>query len=181
MGYDMSTVRMVEVTEHRRIKELEERIKVYEKVFPLEAERSRMDLSELKNPGYFRLNIGGMGQYYSAMTSLGMAYASSCLPWPDRDGKSEEEYELECANHRSFHAPDEPSIIPSHKIYSTNDGWLVTEDEIDAALSAWDRRWAVKDFADLSERDYDTIHESYWKAWIRFLRRAAEHGGFRTW
>ena len=60
-------------------------------------------------------------------------------------------------------------VIPRHKLW-TNDGWLITPEELDAALphaptSALDRR----------QRPIP-----WWRQWLEYLDGARGHGGFRV-
>ncbi|GHO60047.1 hypothetical protein KSB_85220 [Ktedonobacter robiniae] len=64
-----------------------------------------------------------------------------------------------------------PTGIPAYK-FGSNDGWLVTPDELSAALAAYDAC-----IADGVEPPAFT----WWGDWINYLRRAASHGGFRVW
>lgn len=63
-----------------------------------------------------------------------------------------------------------PTGIPAYK-FGSNDGWLVTPDELTAALAAYDAC-----IADGVEPPSFT----WWGDWIDYLRRAARHGGFRV-
>lgn len=65
-------------------------------------------------------------------------------------------------------AVEAPQGIPFYKLGS-NDGWLVTPEEIRAALAA------CPDAAG----KYPEIE--WWKPWVEYLAYAAEHGGFRVW
>jgi hypothetical protein len=60
-------------------------------------------------------------------------------------------------------------VIPRHKLW-TNDGWLITPDELTAALphaptTALDRR----------QRPIP-----WWRQWLDYLDTARGHGGFRV-
>lgn len=139
----------------------------------------------LKEPGYFRLNNGGMGRYADAMHELGMAHEStSGLDWsespeyPEDDDNDEkiDAYDQAMDKFTGAHGtPADQPTIPLHK-FSTNDGWFVTPEEIRAALAAWDAR----DLDDLDEGTRATIETDYWGEFIAWLRLAAEHDGFRV-
>jgi hypothetical protein len=82
---------------------------------------------------------------------------------------------------------DGPMTIPSFK-FGSNDGWLVTPEEIAGALEAWAETDMARDHlaADrfrrgMSTKTYETISEDYWRQWIEFLRRAKDRGGFQVW
>ena len=150
---------------------------------------------------YFRLNIWGMGVYVRAMAGLGMLCESDPGPWPEKpDGldwdliaKVEEgdlpldpaDPGLVGAASRYHLAVEEHLVtgsdsfgIPVHKLYTSNDGWLVTPGELIEALSAWDgkseyERDQALEEAGINDRDY-------WARWIEFMRAAIDHGGFRV-
>ena len=136
--------------------------------------------SALAYPGEFRLNIFGMGRYREAMADLGMAYDSRCpvasVDWdtlPDSDADYEV-YQMALDRLTSQHGESSNPTIPLHK-FGSNDGWVVTPDEIRAALEAWDG-----DSADLSAETDELIQTDYWNKWIAYLRLAADHEGFRV-
>ncbi|MFJ9179401.1 DUF932 domain-containing protein [Streptomyces sp. NPDC102360] len=66
---------------------------------------------------------------------------------------------------------DTPAGIPCFKV--AHGGWLVTPDEISAALGSWD---ASIPEAQRMVRD----GLSWWTEWIVFLETARDHGGFRV-
>ncbi|MFE0104464.1 hypothetical protein [Streptomyces sp. NPDC059009] len=68
---------------------------------------------------------------------------------------------------------ENPTGIPCYKLI-TRDGWLVTPDEITAALGCWTA-------ASQEHRDGVRSSLTWWSEWISFLQRASEHGGFRVW
>ncbi|MGH3647629.1 MAG: hypothetical protein ACRDTM_10720 [Micromonosporaceae bacterium] len=148
--------------------------------------------------GYFRLNLHGMGRFYDAMQQVGMLYDSRPAgPWPQSPSRRIEEIVYELGRGGTPHAgPDElrqardyaetlrrhlsahppgGDVIPSHK-FSTNDGWIVTPDEIKAALSAYEAAGAGAAERLLSTRD----ELNYWDNWIAYLRRAIDHEGFEV-
>jgi hypothetical protein len=63
---------------------------------------------------------------------------------------------------------EKPEGIPVHKLGS-NDDWLVTPDEIASALE----RYALS-----GEKLPGGL--SWWPDWIKYLRYAQDHGGFRV-
>jgi hypothetical protein len=73
---------------------------------------------------------------------------------------------------------DEPEGIPVYKLGS-NDGWLVTPDEIRAAFKNKDidELRLAKEQADY-EKDDD---ESYWLAFLIWMYESIDEGGFRVW
>jgi hypothetical protein len=72
------------------------------------------------------------------------------------------------------HHPAGGRVIPSHK-FSSNDGWVVTPDEITAALAVLDARTDTDEIAAYHTEDLD-----YWHDWISYLRRAVDAGGFEV-
>ena len=136
----------------------------------------------LLHPEYARLNIWGMEKYKSAMLDLGMAHYSGTpkIDWselhaidPDEDW---DKYEATCDRLTAPHGNTDSPTIPSHKL-SSNDGWVVTPDEIKAALDAWERQ---KDGRGLKAETIDLIQADHWSKWIEYLHLASEHGGFRV-
>jgi hypothetical protein len=73
--------------------------------------------------------------------------------------------------------PDGGQVIPSHK-FGTNDGWIVTPNEIVAALAEYLHRDGGRIVLDrLGTED----RKAYWDQWIDYLRRAVENDGFEVW
>ncbi|WP_030375542.1 hypothetical protein [Streptomyces rimosus] len=146
---------------------------------------------EAVQTSYFRLNIWGMSEVRSVMEALGMLTHEVRPPSPDpRDyGTTTDELLAYSPDDESAPKPvrafrtavqavvdaaaEHPSGIPAYK-FSSNDGWLVTPAEIEAALG-W---WAI------APREIQTDIASrldWWPEWIRYLRRARDGGGFRVW
>lgn len=140
----------------------------------------------LAYPGDFRLNIFGMSRYREAMFELGMMHESTNPVTPDDweslpedyDADSEEAYYEAKDKITARHGINPLPTLPSHK-FGSNDGWLVTPDEIRASLTKWDD-WNSEDHHDVSESVAKVISTDYWNAWIAYLRLAAEHDGFRV-
>jgi len=113
---------------------------------------------------YFRLNIWGMGRFRNLMDTGGM------LDWDAEPphgatGEAFSDFTLE-----------EPKGIPGIK-FTSNDGWLVTPDEIRAALAQLEGSGN----ADVIREDAGEGDIDYWLAWIHYLQVAERHGGFRVW
>ncbi|MGW3954618.1 hypothetical protein ACWEKM_27635 [Streptomyces sp. NPDC004752] len=154
---------------------------------------------------YFRLGIHGMGAFRTVMGMLGMlvtGYQTPDFPdlpdgvtWADIDAAEEEPnpeptdelpikaaaavYVKERNAHLSWHPEPAPGIAV-HKLGS-NDGWLVTPQEIDAALAAYRTHNAdeVKTLL-ATELGDEGDHTSYWIEWITYLERAKTRGGFKV-
>ena len=60
-------------------------------------------------------------------------------------------------------------VIPRHKLW-TNDGWLITPDELTAALPR-----APRSALDRRQRPVP-----WWRQWLDYLDTARGHGGFRV-
>lgn len=127
------------------------------------------DLMNKAEAYYFRLNIFGMNRYLGAMGELGMLDSLSRGPttkdWNSR--RSEAGYET-LRTKTAAH----PIGLPTYK-FGSNDGWLVTPEEIKAALARYQK--PGPEFFTAHE-----VEEDYWDEWIQFLERAVERGGFRV-
>lgn len=145
---------------------------------------------------YFRLNVWGMSRYREFMEQLGMVYSESALPpWPDvPDGLSYEDVEAAEAPADGSNLPVRPEAmayvkqrdayvawhsepafgIALHK-FGSNDGWLVTPEEIAAALESY-RTHAGDEVKVIVNDSLD-----YWLKWIAYLERAQRRGGFHVW
>lgn len=120
-------------------------------------EEERYLLGE-EEPGYFRLNIFGMGTFCEYMYQLGMMVEA---PDPGVTG-------------RTWNTKDSKAKgLPFYK-FGSNDGWWVRQREIKAALATYDK-------VPHSEVVVPADDREYWDKWIMFLRVAAVSGGFRVW
>jgi len=119
--------------------------------------------------GYFRLNIWGMGTAREVMHQLGMLDVESWhADFPEwSEGADEDAHAAACRRVTDAQARLEPTGIPVYKL-GTNDGWLVTPDEVRAALAKWDAHQERP--AGLPEWFGD------WVEWLRSCRIA----GFRV-
>lgn len=147
---------------------------------------------------YFRLNVSGMSAVGKAMRVLGMLSAAKPPPWPDTTGIDQKIVELsyefddefidvdveysadEFAAARELYdqrmavrayTSDEDPRIPEHKL-SSNYGWLVLPEQIQASLDVWDR------LSDDMQREVINKLGELFNKWINWLRRAKDHGGF---
>lgn len=146
---------------------------------------------------YFRLNIWGMGTAREYMGAFGMLTTENMPQWPHPEAYGLEEspddpewFEegpdrvkaenaLTVAGRRFLNdqkavmeADHGGSGIPHYK-FTTNDGWLVTSREIEAALMQYEN-------AD-SEHKAAAIQEGpWWPSWIAFLTYAQQRGGIRV-
>lgn len=151
------------------------------------------DAHDALNVNYFRLNIWGMGHCLEYMYERGMVYTSSSEgEWPEyiepikrdtdddaawyaRIDAYDEDYKARCLPMVSAH-PAGGDTIPSHK-FSSNDGWLVTEDECKAAVTS-NALFAPPTYKDKKTKETKPV--AWWPEWIAFLERASTRGGFRV-
>lgn len=157
---------------------------------------------------YFRLNITGMGLWYTAMRELGMVFdGPDHPPFPDVEEYGVNHDDVERVEHPE-HFTDAPPVdeetrekalryiaavdevltwhgaeipgIPAHK-FSSNDGWIVLPAECDAALRIYT--------AKLNEVGQDSMHNlidnligpgarGRWGQWLAYLNGAITHDGF---
>lgn len=132
--------------------------------------------------GYFRLNIWGMGVALDHMQSLGMLYSLEDRRYPefpkpeafglvehpdDEDGwvaGTPERAYLDAHEAVLAWHPADPAGIGSWK-FGSNDGWIVTPEEIRAALARAADAPAREDLP------------KWWGDWVAYLQRAATLGG----
>lgn len=212
MGYDL-------YVEHdpaaERLETLREQGKGWDDPEYVQAIDARLD-----GPGYWRESIWSIGRLREQMRLHGMLVEDvDHAPFPSNDGvpKTPEGYlDDESPEYQAMQAAadlitdaeaeDPPTGIPAYKLGS-NDGWLVTRREIEAALAAAGddvtrylgegvgdgvREFGM-DFIDalptgpatklyLGGADTDIeAEERNWRGFVAFLRHAAANGGFRTW
>ena len=139
------------------------------------------------DPNEFELNASGMTTAKVVMSRLGMLdHDTKHDLWPNQADYGvtpamaqlgpEDDEPRELAYFRAAEdavrdkQAENPTGIPLYKL-GTNDNWLVTRDEITAALGAY--RTALGDGASDCEL-------WWWPYWIEFIERAAKHGGFRV-
>jgi hypothetical protein len=124
---------------------------------------------------YFRLNIFGMNRYLDGMEALGMLdlrRGPDNEEWQRIDFDGDEDKAQAEAEMLRTRTAERPTGIPSFK-FGSNDGWLVTPEEITAALERYEKPPA-------GWFEGHDIEEDYWDEWIEFLRKAIERGGFRV-
>lgn len=169
------------------------------------------ELMQDEEVSYFRLNIWGMSRYASAMLALGMVYDSRSPAFPpawDYRGEADETLWFGVVDHvedgearpdaatdelvaraRAYveeagkvrrHHPDGGDVIPVHK-FGTNDGWVVTPDEIKAALAVYDALPVERVEDVLAEEVGHGERRDYWDRWIGWLELAVDHDGFEVW
>jgi hypothetical protein len=73
------------------------------------------------------------------------------------------------ARDQHLQANYDAKVIPRHKLW-TNDGWLITPDELEAALS----------HAPSSALDRRQRPIPWWRLWMEYLDGARGHGGVRV-
>lgn len=153
--------------------------------------------------GYFRLNSWGMGAYRNYMHERGMLdLKAKSADYPEHQafGVTDEEYQQYpenesemSAEYRAWRAAVTQwlsstvggnGLMPAFK-FGSNDGWIVTPDEITKSLTAledYERRQREQHGADWVDPIKATELEegesvSYWDKWIRYLYCARAHGG----
>jgi hypothetical protein len=138
----------------------------------------------------FRFNVFSMAWFCDYMEQRGMIFdAGKPPPSPDGDWHLMERWqypesygdeppltadqesaakELRAATDAvlSWHGPEIPGI-PMHKFW-TNDGWIVTPAECEAAVRIGRQHPAPAD------------HEEYWNQWLDYIDRASRAGGFEV-
>lgn len=143
---------------------------------------------------YFRLNAWGMARYAGYMADRGMIFeAGEHPPFPkaedfgltweqieayrypeyaegvaltDDQRERAAKYQAENDAVLSWHGPEVPGI-PAHK-FGTNDGWIVTPAECQAAVKLGREHPPP-------EKDPD-----YWAKWLDYMDRASRAGGFEV-
>lgn len=127
------------------------------------------DQDDYAEPGYFRLNAWGMRWCLGEMAARHMIFdagrppefpdVADWEPMTDADRRALDEV-------LSWHGPEVPGI-PAHK-FGTNDGWIVTPAECEAALQLAEK-WPPP-----------AENPEVWKRWLDYLSRAREHQGFEV-
>lgn len=201
MGYDMTTV-VVDEGEKERVEAARGKFneacaarKAFERdTAEYAAAQAAVDAAMeewgAEEHSYFRLSIWGMGAAREAMWKLGMLdgeFGNGEFPDPDEFGVTSEMWETDDddepaapepirryreARDKVLGAMAEPVVgIPIFKLGS-NDGWIVTPDELRVALAKYDAA-TLDDLAHIPDGDW-------WPKWIEYLRYAMARGGFRV-
>jgi len=153
--------------------------------------------------GYFRLNIWGMGEYRNHMLVRGMVEWDSeigewpqaedfkvsqeeLLQWPEDDEEASPEFTAWREATEAIKGQDHGGVIAGYKLCS-NDGWIVTPNEIGRALlqyELWKQQNGGEPLltaeSDMEEDEHGN-KESYWQKWIEYLKAACDHGGVEVW
>jgi len=163
-----------------------------------EAERTEAwKAYDAAHKSYFRLNVWGMSACVELMEKIGMVTGQDHPAWPELaaygldaypddpehyEGDERAEAEAKITDQgRAYLAAAEAVIayepepiagIPAHKFYS-NDGWLVTPAQCEAALAVWAAAAPELQASVTAERDW-------WGSWIAFLQHSKDRGGFRV-
>lgn len=165
-----------------------------------------LDARYVAEKSYFRLNIWGMGRYRGAMHALGMIYPSNEEPgWPEVSPRITEVsgyiedpgfYETQ----DDFQAPTDDELaaakkyiadvkaklsahpsggdtIPAHK-FGSNDGWIITPDELKAALKAYESNNEKHKAAALAHAGITDT--AYWEQWITYLMNGMVYDGIEV-
>lgn len=133
----------------------------------------------VKGDASYDANIALGTRLATVMFEMGAGHDSKEPPAPSREWwagvperDDDEEAYLESLDSITSPHGDGPPGIPLHKVDGSNDGWLVTEQEIRDAL-------AVIDATGTPELEGRMVE--FWTRWVEFLRAASTQGGFRTW
>ncbi|MGW8782402.1 hypothetical protein ACWGNM_30670 [Streptomyces sp. NPDC055796] len=190
MGYDMYVEDGPDEAERIAVEEAQERLEQARArgTGVLEAYQ-RLDAA---TRSYYRFNIWGMGTARELMGAFGMLSFQDEPAWPDDAEYTDARAVLEKAPEdedarqaaeaararlsaamEAVRVADPGGAGISHYKLCSNDAWLVSPREIEAALKAYactaaeDREEAVRDFPQ-------------WDSWIRFLTEAQARGGLRV-
>ncbi|MFE5771397.1 hypothetical protein ACFQ7O_23890 [Streptomyces sp. NPDC056485] len=190
MGYDMYVEDGPDEAERIAVEEAHERLKQARArgTGVLEAYQGL----DAATRSYYRFGVWGMGTARELMGAFGMLSFQDEPAWPDAAEYTEARAALEKApeseNARqaaevararlsaameAVRVADPGGAGISHYKLCSNDAWLLSPREIEAALTAYacaaseDREEAVRDFAQ-------------WDSWIRFLTEAQARGGLRV-
>ncbi len=187
MGYDMRTV-TTESGEAEAVQAIRDELgRAYNEQRHADADKLYEAMRETER-SYFRLNLGGMRMTREAMHALGMLdtedfphafpdpadFGVTAAMWDDWTGEPNEETPKELRTYLEAEQAvtdaqrEKPAGIPVHK-FGTNDDWLVTPAEIASALER---------YAQSGEKLPGGL--SWWADWIKYLRYAQDHGGFRV-
>ena len=154
-------------------------------------------------PDYFRLNIWGMVETRAAMEQLDMLDSAAWPSFPQLEqfglDSWPDQYDLDGGTFPYLSGTPEAAFltevatvlygdgggrIPAYK-FCSNDGWLVTPEEIRRSLAIYDRsnaptpRYAFDAYGHLLGNEIHPELE-WWDEWIDYLRAAAAHGGIRV-
>lgn len=191
MGYDMYVInqpqRILEIRE--RLYGAGERADGAERRALLEEQWKLED----ETNSYFRLNIWGMGEYREVMERIGMLeWEESEPPFPDpahyeipmmKTVDGYENYDEDSPEYAAYRVAlrvklshGTVGVIPGHKLCS-NDGWIVTPEECEAALETY-REYLAEGHSIEALLSDGNIKS--WQEWIKFLETAATAGGFEV-
>jgi hypothetical protein len=165
-----------------------------------QAYQAAMEAERHLDWGYFRANISGMGVLRELSMACGLMVESESPKWRPLDefGLTSDAYfdmsegdvepnegfqEYQAAQRRNLrHHGTAFSGLPVHK-FCSNDGWVVTPEEIEAGLARMDMAKLDAAFTDrqLRRSDGDEGIREFFAGWLLFLSRAKEYGGFEVW
>ena len=146
---------------------------------------------------WFGFNNFTMSRVIDAMDELGMIQMADSPTWPkpedhglthrdvwqweDEDARPNAPEPvrafLDAHDRARDGAPENTTGIAIYKLGS-NDGWLVTEVELRAALKSWDAAAPEQQAAAAVRAQLRDAER--WPAWIAYMRTAAACGGFRV-
>lgn len=170
VGYDLEVVQMPRDAREAREAFLRANIESRRtgQTFP----RSAWELTDRYARYEFHAGGGTLRLLANRMVDLGMAFEFE-IPRPELSGDATEQERWRARGQTGR------AGIPLHKL-SSNDGWIVTTVEIDAALAALARNAPTLD-APSGDRMSDSaweVFEATWGEWVDFLQVASAHGGF---
>ncbi|WP_369776265.1 hypothetical protein [Streptomyces sp. R33] len=190
MGYDMYVEDGPGEAERIAVEEAHERLKQARATGTgvLEAYQ-RIDVA---TRSYYRFNVWDMGTARELMGAFGMLTFEDEPTWPDVAEYTEARAALEkepddeavrqaeeaararvSAAVEAVRTTDRGGPGIAHYKLCSNDAWLVSPREIEAALRAY--AGAVSEDREEAGRDFGP-----WESWIQFLTQAQTRGGFRV-
>lgn len=136
---------------------------------------------------YFRVNIWGMGDLRWEMRAQGLLTSDpEPTDWPDYpEGAAEDSPEYLAyreARAKLIGFDHGTGGVPAYK-FGSNDGWLVTPREIAVVLEKASPAPVTHPtgWVDDQGRPSDAEWPHFWKRWLAYLERAAQHGGCEVW
>jgi hypothetical protein len=132
----------------------------------------------LAAPYRFHLNIAGMGFCRACMRRTGMTFPATPQPFPDWNFDGIDDWRSDESRRNAYNEAERAVAaqtvsgrvgIPEFKLTS-NDRWLVRAKEIEEALNCYE--------ASSPSLRAELERDDLWVAWLDWLRRTVNHGGF---